>query len=99
MVPALLWRELGSGLSRNPVPEDGLLSLEFAGLVAGFHPIGDVHGICGGLELYISKAIGAIVAGLSCVSYSHIAGVDDWYCGEHEALVSCTKRPCAENWT
>jgi hypothetical protein len=50
MVPALLWRELGSSLSRDPIPEDGLLTLEFAGLVAGFHPISDVHGICG-LEL------------------------------------------------
>ena len=55
MVSALLWRELGSGLFRDPVPEDRLLTLEFAGLVAGFHPIGDVPGICG-LELLNYKS-------------------------------------------
>jgi hypothetical protein len=47
MVSALLWRELGAGLSRYPVPEDGLLTFELARLVAGFHPISDVHGISG----------------------------------------------------
>lgn len=47
MVPALLWRELGSSLPRDPVPKDGLLTLELARLVAGFHPIGDFHGIYG----------------------------------------------------
>jgi hypothetical protein len=30
MVSALLWRELGASLSGDPVPEDGLLTLELA---------------------------------------------------------------------
>lgn len=60
MVSALLRRELGAGLSRDPVAEDRLLTFEFARLVAWLHPIGDFHGISG-LELEVSVVTGAIV--------------------------------------
>lgn len=40
MVPALLWRELCAGLTRDEAAEDRLLTLEFARLVIGIHPIG-----------------------------------------------------------
>lgn len=45
MVTALLWRELRAGLTRDEAAEDGLLSLEFARLVIGIHPIGNLSGV------------------------------------------------------
>jgi hypothetical protein len=47
MVTALLRRELGASISRDPVTEDGLLTLELARLVGGAYPIGDFGGIAG----------------------------------------------------
>lgn len=47
MVAALLRRELGTSLSRNPVAEDRLLALELARLVCGVHPVSDFGGITG----------------------------------------------------
>jgi hypothetical protein len=47
MVTALLGRELSASLSRDPVPEDGLLTLELARLVGGVYPIGDFGGVAG----------------------------------------------------
>jgi hypothetical protein len=47
MVPALLGRELGTSLSRDPVAEYGLLALELARLVSGVHPVRNLGGISG----------------------------------------------------
>jgi hypothetical protein len=47
MVTALLRRKLSASLARDPIPEDGLLTLELARLVGGVHPISDFGGIAG----------------------------------------------------
>lgn len=47
MVPALLGRELSTGLSRDPVTEDRLLTFELARLVCGVDPVSDFGGITG----------------------------------------------------
>lgn len=48
VIPALLRRELGARLARDPVAERALLALEFARLVAGKDPVGDFAGCRGG---------------------------------------------------
>lgn len=42
MVAALLGRELGTGLTRDPIAEHRLLPLKLAGLVIGVDPVGDL---------------------------------------------------------
>ena len=48
MIAALLRRELGAGLTRDPVTERALLALELARAVAGLDPVGDLSGGGGG---------------------------------------------------
>lgn len=42
MVATLLWRELCTGLARDKVTEGRRLTFEFARLVIGIHPVGDL---------------------------------------------------------
>ena len=48
VIAALLRRELGAGLTRDPVAERALLALELARGVAGLDPVGDLSGGGGG---------------------------------------------------
>ena len=45
MITALLGGELRAGFPGDPVSEDGLLALEFTGLVIGVHPISNLVGL------------------------------------------------------
>lgn len=45
MITAFLGRELRAGFPGDPVSEDGLLALEFTGLVIGVHPVSDLVGL------------------------------------------------------
>lgn len=42
MVTVFLRGKVRARLSGDPVPEDGLLTLEFTGLVVGIDPVGDL---------------------------------------------------------
>ena len=45
MITALLGRELRARFPGDPVPEDGLLALEFTGLVIGVDPVSNLVGL------------------------------------------------------
>lgn len=45
MITIFLGRELRARFPGDPVSEDGLLALEFTGLVIGVHPVSDLVGL------------------------------------------------------